>query len=74
VSTPTTTPKRRQHHAPTIPATRAAYSVKDVCAVLGVSRPTVYKLIHTGQLRTVMIGRRRVVPVGEVDRILDGDA
>ena len=36
--------------------------VKDVMARLKVGRSTVFGLIDTGQLRSVKIGRRRLVP------------
>jgi excisionase family DNA binding protein len=48
----------------------AAYSVDQVCVILGLSKPTVYKLIGAGRLRSVLIGRRRVIPKGEIDRLL----
>jgi excisionase family DNA binding protein len=33
----------------------------------------IYKLIRTGELRTVTIGRTRRVPVTELDRLIDVD-
>lgn len=60
--------------ASTTPSTdvgdKLALSVNDVCAALGVSRPTVYELIRNGRLRTVTLGRRRVIPRTELDRLL----
>jgi excisionase family DNA binding protein len=41
--------------------------------MLGLSRPMIYKLIRTGQLRTVNIGRTRRVPVTELKRLIDVD-
>ena len=38
--------------------------------MLGVSRRLVYQLITDGELRTVKIYRRRVVPVVEIKRVL----
>jgi len=35
-------------------------SLKDTAKALGISRPTVYKLIHEGKLATFMIGSRRL--------------
>ena len=48
----------------------AAYTVDQVCVVLGLSRFTVYKLIAENKLRTVMVGRRRLIPRTEIDRLL----
>ena len=38
-------------------------TVPETCSRLRVSRWMVYRLIHTGQLSTVKIGSRRLVPV-----------
>lgn len=40
----------------------ALFTVDEAAASLRVSRWTVYNLIRSGQLRTVKIGRRRLVP------------
>lgn len=52
----------------------AAYSVDQTCIALGVSKPTVYKLIEQGRLRTVSVGRRRLIPATELARLLEGDS
>jgi excisionase family DNA binding protein len=39
--------------------------------MLGLSRPMIYKLIQSGELRTVNIGRTRRVPVSELERLID---
>ena len=41
--------------------------------MLSLSRPMIYKLIHSGELRTVNIGRTRRVPVSELERLIDID-
>ena len=54
----------------------ALYSVADAARALGIGRSKTYELIATGQLQTVTIGRRRLVPafaIGDlVDRLCDG--
>jgi excisionase family DNA binding protein len=40
----------------------ALYTIDETAARLRVSRWTVYNLIRANQLRTVKIGRRRLVP------------
>ena len=45
----------------------------EAARMLSLSRPMIYKLIHTGELRTVNIGRTRRVPVSELERLIDVD-
>ncbi len=40
-------------------------------AALGVGRTKVYELIGAGELRTVKIGRRRLVPVSSVLELVE---
>lgn len=44
------------------------YPISDAAAQLGVGRTTLYELIRDGQLRTVKIGRRVLVPRDELAR------
>ena len=41
---------------------------KDVSTVLGVSRPTIYKMVHEGKLPAIWLRRRVVIPVGEFEK------
>lgn len=43
-------------------------SVDEAAARLGISRMTIYRLIRTDQLRTLKVGRRRLVRVAELER------
>ncbi len=54
-------------------APRLAYGINECCIALGISRPTMYDLIRAGRIRTVMISRRRVVPIAELERLLNRD-
>ncbi len=47
--------------APTSPAAPLLLAVVEAAELLGVGRSTLYELINTGQLRTVKVGRRRLV-------------
>ncbi|MGH8923242.1 MAG: helix-turn-helix domain-containing protein [Acidimicrobiia bacterium] len=49
---------------------RAAYSVKETCELLGVSRSTLYRLIGQRLLRRVHLGRRTLIPAEEITRLL----
>ncbi len=53
---------------------RLALSPAEVAEALGVSRAYVYKLFGQGRLRAVKIGRRSLVPVDELHRLLNLDA
>lgn len=58
---------------PRPPQAPRAVSVDDAAYMLGVSRRTVYELIAEDRLRTIKIGKRRVVPVAAIDVLLAGD-
>ncbi len=53
--------------APSIP--RLAYSIAESEVLSGLSRSSLYRLIAAGRLRTVQLGRRRLVPSGELERL-----
>jgi excisionase family DNA binding protein len=44
--------------------------VEEAARLLGVGRSTVYDLIRSGRLRSVKIGRRRLIPRDALDRLL----
>lgn len=52
------------------PAGRLTLSVRETCAALGVSRSTVYRLLKDERLRSVHIGRRVLIPVSEIRRLI----
>lgn len=64
-----------KHHAATptqaasehLPITLRA---EEVARILGLSRNTIYKLIGSGELRSVLVGRRRLIPVAECEAFL----
>ena len=47
-------------------------AIKQVIHELGISRTALYQLINDGKLRTVKIGRRRLVPAEAVDELVAG--
>jgi excisionase family DNA binding protein len=49
----------------------ALYTVDEAAAWLRVSRWTVYNLIRSGQLQTIKIGRRRLVPTTALTECLN---
>jgi excisionase family DNA binding protein len=44
--------------------------VNDFCSAYGISRSTLYVLIKGGRIRTIKIGRRRLIPEDEGERIM----
>jgi len=46
------------------------YTVDEVAALLRISRSTAYLCIHSGQLPSIRLRRRIVVPAAAVDRLL----
>ena len=50
---------------------KLGYSVEDAAPILGVGRTTIFELIAKGQLESVKIGRRRIIPADALQRLLD---
>ena len=50
---------------------RAALSVTHAAEILSLSRKNTYTLIERGHIRAVRLGKRLVVPVTEIDRLLE---
>lgn len=46
---------------------------EEVGRILGIGRNTVYELIRTGQLRSISIGRKILIPLAAIDEFLAGD-
>ena len=56
-----------------ISAVPLAYSVSDSAKALSVSRQSVRRLVSTGELRSLRIGSRVLIPRSELERFLAGD-
>ncbi len=52
---------------------RATISVSDAAALLGISRNTAYEAARTGQLPILRLGRRLLVPVPALLRMLESE-
>jgi excisionase family DNA binding protein len=52
---------------------RATISVSDAAVLLGISRNGAYEAARAGQLPTLRLGRRLLVPVPALLRMLDSD-
>jgi excisionase family DNA binding protein len=45
----------------------------DMARVLGVSRNTIYEAARRGDFRTIRVGKRILVPIPEIRRLVDGE-
>jgi excisionase family DNA binding protein len=55
-------------------APRRALSVREAASVLSMSRSGLYDLIASGAVRTVKVGKRRLIPDSEIRRLLGDEA
>jgi excisionase family DNA binding protein len=46
-------------------------TVRQSCERLGISHPTLYELLNSGQIKSLKIGRARRVPSTEIDAFVD---
>ena len=53
------------------PEPRLTYSVDEAARALGIGRSLTWRLIRSGRLPTVKIGRRTLIRRSEVERLLD---
>ncbi len=59
----------RAHGRPQIPD-RLAVSPRAAAQQLGVGHDAIYTLLYQGRIRSVKLGRRRLIPVSELERFL----
>jgi excisionase family DNA binding protein len=51
-----------------------ALTLNQVCATLQLSRPSAVRLIESGHLHAVKVGRKWLVSTSSVQRFIDGEA
>ena len=49
---------------------RISYGIGDAVRATGLGRTTIYRLIKDGELKSVMIGGRRLIPAHELRNLL----
>jgi excisionase family DNA binding protein len=59
-------------HATKAPVARETLTVEQAAVALGISRSTAYTLARRGNLPTLRLGHRLVVPRVQLDRLLSG--
>jgi len=47
-----------------------AYRITSFCKCIGIGRTKFYQLVREGKVRTIVIGRRRLVPAHEAERLV----
>ena len=50
---------------------KETYTVEEVAELLGIGRSSAYTAVHTGEIPSIRIGRRLLVPVSGLKRLLD---
>ncbi len=58
--------------AAVVSPTALAHSIEETLDLVPIGRSTLYKLIGTGELRTVTIARRRLVPHSALVALIEG--
>lgn len=53
---------------------RLVYELKDLPELLHISYPMVAKLVKAGTIRSISVGRRRLIPVAAIDEFLSGES
>ncbi len=56
-------------NAPSGTVPRITLSIPEAAMAIGVSRGTVYAMMRRSGLRTIKVGRRRLVPLTELERL-----
>lgn len=49
---------------------KKAYSIQELARELGIGRSLAYKLVKEGEIPSIQLGRRKIVPKAYVDRFL----
>ena len=53
------------------PADRLTYTVEEAAQLLGISRNSGYEAVRRGEIPTIRLGRRILVPVSRLEALLD---
>jgi hypothetical protein len=65
----------KERRAPLPPTSAAlAYRINDASAISGLGRSSLYKLMNSGQLRSVLVAGRRLIPAEALRELMQGAA
>lgn len=56
------------------PEVRRTYDVEEAAKLLGIGRNAAYDAARRGEIPTIKMGRRLLVPKAALDRLLSGEA
>lgn len=56
----------------TITTPARTISVEEAAQLLGISRPTAYQAVRTGDLPAIRVGKRWLIPRSRLEALLDG--
>ncbi len=59
--------------APLAPNERVAYRPLEAARMLGIGKTTIYRLLEAGVIRSIRVGRCRLIPVEAIKEFLAGD-
>lgn len=65
--------ERRTHHEIVADVQRKTYTVDQAAELLGIGRNTAYEAVRRGEIPTIKIGRRLLVPRTALERMLAGE-
>lgn len=51
---------------------RTVVSIKEAGTLLGIGRSTIYRMIETGELEPRRLGRRTLIPLSQIQALLEG--
>jgi hypothetical protein len=73
---PTNSGHTGKENRASLPPTSAvlAYRVNDAAAISGLGRSSLYKLMNSGQLRSVLVAGRRLIPAEALRDLMQGAA
>lgn len=52
---------------------KLAYSIKEACSATSLGRTTIYDCINSGQIKTVRIGGRTLIPAQSLQAFVSGE-
>lgn len=53
------------------PSDRLTYSVEEAALLLGISRNSAYEAVRRGEIPTIKIGRRILIPISRLEDLLE---
>lgn len=51
---------------------RLTFTITQAAEALGISRSSAYEAVHRGEIPTIRLGRRLLVPKAALERLLEG--